>query len=336
VKILFDHGSAFLFAHGGFQIQIEQTKTGLEAIGVEVEHLRWWDEAQRGDLIHYFGRPLGGYVRVAQRAGMKCVIAPLLSGMGSRPRPILFFQKLFIASCRRMLPAMMTYPFGWDSFRSADACIANTAWEAYLMSHVFGAPPPKVHVVTNGIEEVFLNSPRVERGPWLVCTGTITERKRVLELSHAAVEARTPIWIIGKAYSDSDPYARQFFELAAANPSVIRYEGAIQDRKKIAEAYRQARGFVLLSTRETLSLSSFEAAACECPLLLSDLPWAKTTFKDQVFYCPVTSVASTAEALRKFYDAAPQLKPPAKPLSWAEVAQEFRKVYENVLGKPGR
>jgi glycosyltransferase involved in cell wall biosynthesis len=330
VKILFDHGSPFLLAHGGFQIQIEQTIAAVKAIGMEAEHLLWWDDSQRGNVIHYFGRPAPGYVTSAQRKGLKVVIAPLLSGMGSRPRSLLFLQKLFVSVCRSVLPPMVTAPFGWNSFRFANGCIANTPWEAHLMSYILGALPQNVHVVPNGIEEVFSNSPHVERGTWLVCTATITERKRVLELSRAAIVAQTPMWIIGKAYSESDPYARAFFELARSHPKIIRYEGPIQDRQKLAQAYRQARGFVLLSARETLSLSAFEAAACECPLLLTDLPWAKTTFKECASYCPVTSAERTARVLRAFYEAAPNAKLPPKPASWLEIAQQFKAVYERV------
>ena len=56
MKVLIDHQNPFLLMHGGLQIQIEQTKAALGAIGVEVEFLRWWDPAQRaglrtGDLI---------------------------------------------------------------------------------------------------------------------------------------------------------------------------------------------------------------------------------------------------------------------------------------------
>ncbi len=60
------------------------------------------------------------------------------------------------------------------------------------MVDVFGALPEKTHVVPNGVEDVFLNSQPAQRGPWLVCTATITERKRVLELAQAAVRAETP------------------------------------------------------------------------------------------------------------------------------------------------
>jgi hypothetical protein len=99
----------------------------------------------------------------------------------------------------------------------------------------------------------------------------------------------------------------------------------------MAEVYREARGFVLLSTMETLSLSAFEAVACECPLLLSDLPWARTSFGDSVSYCPIASVTRTAAALRAFYDAAPNLKIPPRPMGWPDVARQFKSIYSSLL-----
>ena len=82
---------------------------------------------------------------------------------------------------------------------------------------------------------------------------------------------------------------------------------------------------------ESLSLSALEAAACDCPLLLSDLPWARSVFGDEATYCPITGVERTAEVLRNFYDAAPTLKLPPKPLSWAKVAQQLKNIYEDLL-----
>jgi glycosyltransferase involved in cell wall biosynthesis len=186
-------------------------------------------------------------------------------------------------------------------------------------------------VVPNGVEEVFFNSPRVPRGKWLVCSGTITERKRMVELAEAAVKAACPVWIVGKPYSDTDPYGRRFLTLAQAHPKVIRYEGAIPDRSQLARVYREARGFVLLSTQETRSLSSEEAAACECPLLLSDLPWARSVFGSNAWYCPLGSMESTAVRLKEFYEAAPGLPPPPKPVAWVDVGHRLRRIYEDIL-----
>lgn len=333
MRVIFDHPNPFLLSHGGFQIQIEQTYVSLRQIGVTVDYLRWWDDRQPVDIIHYFGRPPLPYVQMAQKKGIRVVMEQLLTGVGSRSHRKLAIQKMVIGLARKTLPPIMTYPFGWEVFRKVDALIANTSWEAYLMSYIFGAPKERVHVIENGVESVFLKSERSQRGPWLVCTATIAERKRVLELAQAATIAKTPVWILGKPYGDSDPYARRFLAFARQNPQTVRYEGAISDRSRLAQIYREARGFVLLSTMETLSLSASEAAACECPLLLSDLPWARTAFKENASYCPITSVSRTAQNLRQFYDAAPTLKRPRTPPTWIEIAQQFKAVYEQVLSK---
>ncbi len=200
------------------------------------------------------------------------------------------------------------------------------------MANLFGAPSDKVHVVPNGVEEIFLQSRPASRRPWMVCTATITPRKRVLELAEAAVQAQTPLWIVGKPYADSDPYARRFLDFAKTNSKLIRFEGAIQDRARMAQVYREARGFVLLSAMESLSLSALEAAACECPLLLSELPWARTVFGDNASYCPVPGSGSqAAKHLRTFYERAPDLKIPPKPASWKEIAVQLRAIYERLL-----
>src|SRR5690242_3108808 len=104
----------------------------------------------------------------------------------------------------RVFPRSITAAFNWDSYRRADACVALTAYEAELMNYLFDAPKDRLHVVPNGVEEVFLESKPIPRGKWLICTATITERKRVLETAVAAVEAQTPLWIVGKPYSETD------------------------------------------------------------------------------------------------------------------------------------
>lgn len=335
MKILFNCSLPFPLTHGGQQIQIEQTMEALRSIGVAVEPFRWWDGTQIGDLIHYFGRIPAVQVELAHQKGIKIVMAELLTGQGSRSKSQLLAQKLFTGAIQRFAPRMISGAFNWESYQTADALIALTGWEKHLMSYTFGAPPEKISVVGNGVEEVFFQSPTLTRREWLVCTATITERKRVLELAEAAVEAKTPVWIIGKAYSDSDPYAQKFVELTRENPAMLRYEGAIQDRTKMASIYREARGFVLLSTMESLSLSALEASACECPLLLSDLPWARSTFGDAAQYCPITnSVSKTATALRAFYDAAPSLPCPPKPPTWIDIAKQLKAIYEKVLATP--
>ena len=240
-------------------------------------------------------------------------------------------QRALILSAQKILPNPFTAKLAWESYKTSDAMIALTLHQAHLMKEVFGADPNKIHIVANGVETIFIDSAKTERGKWLVCTATITERKRVVELVEGAIVAQTPLWVIGRPYSEQDPYYLKFLELSRSHPEIIRYEGAIENREQLAIAYRRARGFVLLSTMESLSLSSLEAAACECPLLLSDLPWARTTFRNNAAYCSVQgSTAEIARALREFYDSAPALRLPEKPKTWVEIARDLQRIYELV------
>jgi glycosyltransferase involved in cell wall biosynthesis len=333
MKILFDHSSPFLLAHGGFQIQIEETKRALEDLGVTIEYLRWWDAEQRGDIIHFFGRPSDAYIDFAYQKNIRVVMSELLTGLGSRSAMALALQRQMIRLVRKSLPPAFWTKMGWGAYAKANRIIALTSWEAELMRRVFDAPASRVVVIPNGVADEFLvaDESNTRRGTYLICTATITERKRILETAQAAIYAQTPLWVIGKPYSETDRYAQDFFALAKQNPAILRYEGPVQDRHRLAQAYREARGFVLLSMQESLSLSALEAAACECPLLLSDLPWARSVFASNAMYCPIRASASTAKILREFYDVAPQLGSSPKPMSWIEVARELKKTYEDLL-----
>ena len=321
-----------MLAHGGAQIQIEQTKAALEQAGVTVEPLRWWDDQQAGNILQHFGRPPVYLVRAARQKGMKVAIIDLLTEIGARSRARLRVQRALMRIARTILPPRTIDQFNWESYLLADACFANTPWEAHLIGYLYGTPPRKVHVLPNGVEDVFFQSASVARGPWLLCTATITERKRVLELAEAAVAAKTPLRVLGKPYAPNDPYAQRFFRLAEKNPTLLRYDGSVGDRRELARAYREARGFVLLSRMETRSLSAEEAAACECPLLLSDLPWARDVFQNAAVYCPVNvSVSATARQLKEFYSAAPRLPPPPKPMSWEGVGRQLATIYQQLV-----
>jgi glycosyltransferase involved in cell wall biosynthesis len=266
---------------------------------------------------------------------MKVVISDLLTEQGSRSPGQLRRQRWIIKFVERFAPTSFVMAHNWESYRLADAVCAMTLWEKHLMTYLFGAPPEKIFIVANGMDELFLKpAPAADqRGKWLLCTATITARKRVLETAEAAVRAQTPLWIVGKPYSSSDPYAQQFYALAKKHPQLICCDSPpFDDREGLATIYCNARGFVLLSAMETRSLAAEEAAACECPLLLSDLPWARSTFGDSAQYCSIKkSTEHAAAVLRKFYDAAPSLPRPPKPPTWIGIAEQLKTIYERVL-----
>lgn len=333
MKVLIDHQLPFLLAHGGLQIQIERTKEALKAIGVEVEYLRWWDDSQRGDIIQFFGRANPSHIDFAHAKRMKYVMSELFTGQGSRTPDQLRLQGALEKILRRTVPSTFLASFRWDAYQKTDALLVGTPWEAEVARLLFSPPPEKVHIVPNGVEDVFFMDPSSQTIPQsneLVCTATITERKRVLELAEAAVVARVPVRVLGSPYGKDDPYYLRFLALAERHSDFVRYAGPVNDRAELARIYQSARGFVLLSTMETRSLSSEEAAASGCPLLLSDLPWARSIFGHNATYCTISKPASTAAALKKFYDEAPALPTPAMPCRWSDVANQLVRIYQKL------
>jgi len=331
MKILIDHQLPFLLAHGGLQTQIEHTKAALERAGLEVEYLRWWDDSQQGDIIHFFGRANPSHIEFAHAKRMKYVMSELFTGQGSRTPTQLKFQGMLERVMRNCVPSTFLANFRWDSYHLADATIVGTEWEAEVARLLFFPPPSKFHLVPNGVEDEFFVDAEtmVPRGDALICTATITPRKRTVELAEAAIASKTPLRFCGAPYGKNDPYYAVFLETISKAPDLLSYSGSVEDRAELASSYKRARGFVLLSTMESRSLSSEEAAAAGCPLLLSDLPWAKSVFGQHAQYCPVdVSTEQTARHLRKFYDAALALQPPPKPCRWEDVADRLVKIYK--------
>lgn len=331
MKLLIDHNEPFSLAHGGLQVQIEKTKSALQEAGLEVEYLRWWDDSQQGDLIHFFGRANPSHIDFAHVQGVKYVMQELLTSQGSRSVTHLRLQAASNRILRRILPANYRLPLRWDSYQKADAIIAITDWEAWIMGELFDAPHRRVRVVPNAVQDVFFRGGPKLSGDHLACVATITERKRILELARAAAIAKTPLRVAGKPYSEGDAYFLQFLETVEASQGIVEYVGPIKKPEDLAAFLHKARGFVLPSTMETQSLAALEAAAAGLPLLLSDLPWAHGTFGNKATYLPLCSGAPFADRLRTFFDLAPGLAAPPKPLAWRDVAERLIRIYDSTL-----
>jgi glycosyltransferase involved in cell wall biosynthesis len=244
-------------------------------------------------------------------------------------------QKIIMNLARGFLPKEFTARLCWDSYQLADTSIALTSWEKRLMVEIFLAKPDRVHVVPNGVEDIFFRDSNLKiqnlKSKYLVCTATITERKRVVELVEAAILAQVPVWVIGEPYSKADPYYKKFVSVVESSKGVVKYEGGISDRAKMATIYKSASGFVLFSSMESLSLSALEAAAGNCPLLLADLPWARSTFGDGATYCRLGSAEQESRALKNFYKSIDKAPRAPLPCRWSEVGAQLKQIYESLL-----
>ncbi len=330
MKVLLDYHCPFSFVHGGFHVQIEQTFQALRVIGVDVEWLRFWDYSQRADIVHFFGKPHSSYLAFARTRGIRTVFNELHTNLGSRPAWQQFLQARLIRRLKVTCPPI-AQRMDWARFQEADAILALTPYEASLIQNIFHAPAKRIHVLSNGVEDLFLERTALAREDWLLCVASIHPRKRVLELASAAIGARIPLRVCGAIDSKEDPYCKAFLRIVEDSDGLVRWEGNVTDRKTLVALYRRARGFVLPSVCETLSLSALEAAATGCPLLLSKLPWATTTFGDHASYI---SPKLTGTALgKKLTDFVKDPRPSGgfRVQSWTEVAQSLKRIYESLL-----
>jgi glycosyltransferase involved in cell wall biosynthesis len=337
MKILVNASLPFSLAHGGAQIQIEQILAALTSIGVEAEPLRWWDGQQHGDLIHYFGVAPLGHIRHAQDKGIPTVMTNLFTDACNRTDARLRRQGWLV----RMI---LNLPFGegikqqlaWRSFSHCAVNVVGLEAERRVLELVYGIPREKVEIVPLGLDKIFLEAgPGQRDSDYLICAGTITQRKNPVPLARLARAAQVPILFVGKAYSESDPYWREFSGLLDGR--WVRHQPHVADPAAMVALLKSARGAVVMSDYENWCLTAHEAAACGLPVLLPDQNWSRERFGNQAHYFDRIGFSPrNVGILKEFYDATPGLPAPAIQLfSWADAARRLKAVYERVLNAAG-
>ena len=324
-----------MLAHGGAQIQIEQTKAGLEDQGVEVEYLRWWDKAQRGDLIHYFGTASNSYLAIARTAGMPVVMTNLFTETCNRSQARLVRQGWLIQAALKIpLLRQVKSQLNWNTYRHASHNVVGLECEKYVLEKVYRVPTERISIVPLGLSETFLNAGPGSRGEnHLITTGTITERKNSVILAELAHAAQVPVLFVGKPYHPNDSYWLRFKKLI--DNRWVKHQPHTDSEMEMAMHLQAARGFVLMSRFENWCLSAHEAIACGLPLLVQDQNWSRERFVNQARYFQTIGFSEeNVRRLKQFYADAHQLATPAIKLhSWVEVGGSLKKVYEQVLSR---
>jgi glycosyltransferase involved in cell wall biosynthesis len=333
MKVLFDHPNPFLLAHGGFQIQIEQTKAALQKVGVDVEYLHWWDEQQRGDIIHYFGTASNAYLFAAKKKQIPVAMTTLFTETCNRSDARLALQSLIVQSILKLpVGEGIKQQLTWRAFNNCAQNIVGLEAEKRVLQTVYSVPVNNISIVPYGLSETYIDAPPASRcEPHLICTGTITERKNSVQLAEMARAAGTPILFVGKPYHTKDPYWLQFQSLI--DDSFVKYRPHVSSEVEMVTLLRQARGFVMMSDYENWCLSAHEGAACGLPLLVQDQKWSRERFGGQAHYFErIGNSRQNIEILKEFYAKALNLpSPKIKLYSWNEVAVQLRGIYEKVL-----
>lgn len=332
MKILLDCPVPFSLAHGGVQVQVTQTLDALRQIGVEVEYLRWWDERQTGDLVHFFGVTQPAYIDLVQKKGLKIAMTPLFTATCNRSDRQLATQGAIIQTLLR-LPGwgLIKSQLNWLAFPKCDAQIVGLDAEVTVLQRVYRVPRAKIRVVPLGLSEEFLEtSPAPRTEAHLITTGTITDRKRSLDLARLAHAAQVPVLFVGKPYDPAEEYWREF--AALIDGRWVRHHPHVSDPREMIVLLQRARGFALYTRYENWCLSAHEAAAVGLPVLLTGQKWSRERFGNEASYLVDGGFAENVKILRKFYEEAPGLpKPRVTMPAWRDVALQLKSIYEELL-----
>lgn len=329
MKVLIDHHSPFLLAHGGVQVQIEETLRALQEIGVAAEYVRWWDVTQTGDILHVFGAVSSGYLNLARQKGLPVVLTSFFSATCNRPDSRLALQGLLVRTLLA-IPGWETVKMqlNWRAVSSAPYHVVGLNAEAKVLSQVYDVPSSRISVIPLGTRIPVNQGSSNEKQPYLICVGTIYAVKRSLELAELARQTGVPVLFVGKPYSYDSPYWKEFQK--HIDQSVVRYHAHVQPAELDALLYG-ARGFVLLSDFENWSLAAHEAAAAGVPILVPDMKWSRECFGNAASYFP-SDPAQRAAALKRFYEESAQAtREPMEFPSWKDVAERLSQLYRKVL-----
>ena len=156
--------------------------------------------------------------------------------------------------------------------------------------------------------------------------------KNQLNLVKALNGTQFKLLIIGSPSPNQKKYYQECKDLAAPNVSFINSI----TQEELAEYYKKAKVHVLPSWFETTGLSSLEAAAMGCNVVITDKGDTREYFEDMAYYCDPGSPGSILNAVKlaakNENDKALQQKI-FSAYTWQVTAGLTYRAYEEVLGK---
>lgn len=361
MKILFIARASLFRNRGGDTIQLNKTAEWLGKLGVVVDiRLANEDIDYTGyDLIHFFNlmRP-ADILRHAMTSGKPYVVSPLFVDYSEADRNtrrglaklllhlvppdrieyLKVIARLLLNRERIVSPRYWWYGQRGSILRilrHSAMLLPNSKNEYLRLQWRFGVNCP-YRVIPNAIDpEIFSpTGPDTAREKNLViCAARIEGIKNQLNLIRAVNGSGLRLILLGSPALNQRAYYEEC--RATASPAITFVDAVSQE--DLAAWYRRAQVHALPSWFETTGLSSLEAAAMGCALVITEKGDTREYFGDQAFYCDPASPASILEALRKAAGEGASGALRKKILAqytWAETARYTLEAYQLALSAP--
>lgn len=357
MRIAFIVRNTLFTVRGGDTIQVQETADGLRNAGVEVDIKLASEKIEYSmyDGLHFFNitRPADMLLHI-QKSKKPFVVSTILINYAlydkyQRPgltgKLLSFFPAQtveYIKAVGRFITGrdkLVSIAYLWkgqrnsirDILQKAKAVLVQATEEYEDLVLAYGISPG-YFLVRNGINgSLFYKKDNLSRQSNLVlCVARIEGIKNQLHLIKALNNTEYKLVLIGNAAPGQQAYYRQCRTIAAANVSFIDH----LPQQELAAYYASAKVHVLPSWFEVCGLSSLEAAAMGCNVVITDNGYARSYFKEAAFYCDPASPESILKAVSlaaaSEADTGLQQSIPAN-YSWQQTAADTLAVYKKVL-----
>ena len=327
MKIALIARSTLHIAPGGDTIQVTQTARHLQTLGIEAVVKLTNDKIDYGsyDAFHFFNliRP-ADILRHLRHIRQPIFITPILvdyseyenhqrKGMAGRMMRLLSpgKQEYFKALARSFrgkdrFPGITYFFYGHHTamrmaLEKARALLPNSCLEQEAMEKKFNLKCQH-HIVPNGIDPSIFRQEfyshrtnKTGQNKNVLCVARIEGIKNQLNLIRALNNTEFNLTLIGKAAPNHHDYYNECRRIAGNN---IRFIDHLP-QEELVKHYLEADIHILPSWFETCGLSSLEAAAMGCRIVVSDRGYVREYFGPDAMYCQPGDPASILESVRK-------------------------------------
>ena len=307
MKIIFQCRQNLHQLSGGDKIQILKTKEFLEKAGVEVQISTTAHPDLRGvDIFHLFNPSLLSLQPITncKRKGVPVAISTIHWDMKEYYESIFAINKeYFRLKPRGYIPYYLKnqalalfYNCWWyrksmrnlkKIFELGDVLLPNSRAEENLLKKQFGLSDKKFFVIPNGVDHHILSSSdlfyqKYKIKDFILCAARLEYRKNQFQFLKGMMKNNLPVVFIGNNKFNKG-YTALCRKLADARGNVLFIDHINQEY--LFSAYINARVHVLPSWYETPGLSSLEAGAAGCNIVVSDRGSTREYFQDYAEYC---------------------------------------------------
>lgn len=363
MKVLFQTRTNLFDAPGGDLIQMLKTKEFLEKKGVQVDiSLEFEPNLEPYDFVHLFNLmdPEDIYLQMrnAKKQNKKIVLSTiygLYTEFERKARGGLFqklanflspyqinYIKIFVKHFKekRMHKGVYemllkgNYKITKEIVDNTAVFLPNSVSEMNRVAKEYHLNEYKFVSVPNAVDKAifFDDQESTEVNPFeqfrgcIVCAARIEGRKSTLNLVRAVKNSNYKLILVGKESVNQAKYVEQVRREAGEN---VYFLGTIP-HEELKNLYKVAKVHALVSWMETPGLSSLEAAAMGCNIVVTKKGDTVDYFEDYAFYCEPDDVASIRKALDLAYNAPvnPKLKQKIlEQYTWEKTAEETIKGY---------